>query len=38
MGFLNPTDDDSYRISAMPGTTEVPASDGFAERYQRPPK
>jgi len=26
MGYLNPTEDDDYRIAAMPGTNEVPAA------------
>ena len=29
MGYLNPTDDDDYRIASMPGTNEVPAAGAF---------
>lgn len=29
MGFLNPSDDDNYRIDSMPGTTQVPNATGL---------
>lgn len=29
MGFLNPTEDDDYRIASMPGTNEVPGPGAF---------
>lgn len=38
MGFLNPTDDDDYRISAMPGTTEVPAPGALEGALSSIPK
>lgn len=38
MGFLNPTQDDDYRISAMPGTTDVPGPNAFEGALTAIPK
>lgn len=38
MGFLNPAEDDDYRISQMAGTTEVPAPGAFQGLLTAVPK
>src|SRR5690348_4230165 len=38
MGFLNPSEDDDYRISQMAGTSEVPAVGAFQGLLTAVPK